>query len=560
LSQPLASPSPERSEPESPQASAAVPARHPRQPHAPLGRKGLAWVLIAAVLALAAFFAVHHLDETLRRHLEATINQKLHGYHVTLGHAHFGLVGLSLILEDVVIRQDANPQPPVAEIPRLKTGLEWSSLLKRHLVADAVFFRPRVHVNLPQLEREAKDPVKMKDRGWQQAFESLYPFKFNRIEVREGDLVYIDTDPTKPLHVSRWNALASNIRNFNAHDRPYPSPIHTDGVVFDTGRAFVDGNADFLAVPYPGVHAIYRVENVPLNRLRPIIAKAELTLTGGTLTSQGEVEYGPRHREARIADVTVRGLRLDYTHTPARKAIEKAAGQKVKKVAENPQPDMPVAVRHLRLVDGNLALVTPIKDHRFRFFVDRANLDVTNISSGFRQGPTHATLTGRFLGTGSAHGSATFHDPRRGADFDLLLGVDNASLPAINDLLRAYGKLDVAQGKLSVYTEIKVHDGRIAGYVKPLIEDLQVYDAKQDQNKPVLKKLYEKVVGGVAHLLENHKDEKVATVADLSGPLSSPNASTWEIIVNLVSNAFVKAILPGFDHELSAYKAAHGKR
>ena len=37
----------------------------------------------------------------------------------------------------------------------------------------------------------------------------------------------------------------------------------------------------------------------------------------------------------------MRGLRLDYTHTPARKAIEKAAGQKVKKVAENPQPELP---------------------------------------------------------------------------------------------------------------------------------------------------------------------------------------------------------------------------
>ncbi len=528
----------------------------PSRPHGRVSRKGLVWVLIAAVVALGVFFVVHHLDETLRRKLEAKINQKLHGYHVTLGNAHLNPLNLSLTLENAVIRQDANPQPPVADIPRLKMSVEWTSLLKRHLVADAVFFQPRVHVNLPQLELEAKDNVKMKDRGWQQAFESLYPLKFNRIEVREGDLVYIDVDPGKPLHVSRWNALATNIRNFNAHDRPYPSPIHSDGVVFDTGRAFVDGNADFLAVPYPGVHALYRVENVPLDRLRPLIAKAEVTLTGGTLSSQGEVEYGPRHREARIADVAVRGLRLDYSHTPARKAIEKAAGQRVKKVAENAQPDMLVAIKRLRLIDGNVALVTPIKDHRFRFFVDRANLDVTNISSGFRQGPTHATLTGRFLGTGSAHGSATFRDPRHGADFNFLLGVDGASLPAINDLLRAYGKFDVAQGKLSVYTEIKVHDGRIAGYVKPLIQDLQVYDAKQDANKPVLKKLYEKVVGGVAHVLENHQRDQVATVADLSGPLSKPNTSTWEIIGNLISNAFVKAILPGFDRE---FKALHDK-
>ena len=52
--------------------------------------------------------------------------------------------------------------------------------------------------------------------------------------------------------------------------------------------------------------------------------------------------------------------------------------------------------------------------------------------------------------------------------------------------------------------------------------------------------------------VENRQREQVATVADLSGPVSSPNTSTWEIIVNLVSNAFVKAILPGFQREFTA--------
>jgi hypothetical protein len=135
--------------------------------------------------------------------------------------------------------------------------------------------------------------------------------------------------------------------------------------------------------------------------------------------------------------------------------------------------------------------------------------------------------------------------------------VEGASLPSINDLLRAYGKFDVAQGTFSVYSQIKVHDGRIDGYVKPLFKDVKVYDPKQDQKKPALRKLYEKIVGGVSHILENHPREQVATVADISGPISDPNTSTWEIVVRLVSNAFVKAILPGFERE---YKAAQGGR
>ncbi len=548
----------EPDEPAKPEPPPEETARHPRPP---LGRRGLLWVILAGALVLLLALIAHSFDEYLRRTLEGKINQNLHGYHVALGHAHLSPLGLGLTLRQVVIRQDANPNPPVASIPRLKTSVEWGAVLNAHLVADAVFDQPQVHVNLPQLKEEAQDPTKLKDRGWQQAFESIYPLKFNLIQVRDGDLVYIDADPRWPFHVSHWNATASNIRNIQSHKRLYPSAIHTEGIVFDTGRATLDGHADFLSLPYPGVHAFYKAQNIPLDRLRPFGERASLTLTGGALSSRGEVEYSPRHREARIADVTVRNLRLDYIHSAATAAAEKARGQKVeaevKKVARNPEPPMPVSVQSLRLIDGNVGLVTPVKDGRFRFFVNGANLDVTNLSTGFQQGPAKVSLTGRFMGSGSTRGSATFRGPHKGPDFDFHLAVDGASLPSINDLLRAYGKFDVAKGTFSVYSEVKVHDGRIDGYIKPLFQDIQVYDPQKDKNKPVLKKLYEKVVGGVAHVLENHPREQVATVADISGPISSPHTSTWDVIVNLVSNAFVKAILPGFERE---YNALRGKK
>jgi hypothetical protein len=546
-------PEEERREPETPQRQATIQEDHP---HEPLGRRGPAWILVAAILALALVFVANHFDEYLRRTLESKINQRLHGYHVSLGHAHLSPFGLALTLERLIIRQDANPEPPVADVPRLTASVEWREIFGGHLVADAVFDGPRVHVNLPQLREEDRDQVKVQDRGWQQALESIYPLKFNLVQVRNGDLVYIDADPKKPLHISRWNATASNIRNIRSRDRVYPSPIHTDGVVFDTGKAVLDGNADFLAEPFPGFHAVYKVENVPLDRLSTFGKRANLTLSGGALSSQGELEYGPKHREAKIADVTVRGLRLDYTHTTATASAEKARGKEVAKVAKDQQPAMPVEIERLRLVDGNLGLITPAKDRRVRVYVSGADLDVTNLSSGFRQGPAKARLSGHFNGSGSVRGTATFRPTRSGPDFDLAVQVEGASLPSINDLLRAYGKFDVTQGTFSVYSEIKVHGGRIDGYVKPLFKDIKVYDPKQDQKKPVLRKLYEKIVGGVSHILENHPREQVATVADISGPISDPNTSTWEIVVRLVSNAFVKAILPGFQRE---YEAAHGK-
>jgi hypothetical protein len=36
-------------------------------------------------------------------------------------------------------------------------------------------------------------------------------------------------------------------------------------------------------------------------------------------------------------------------------------------------------------------------------------------------------------------------------------------------------------------------------------------------------------------------------VVPLSGPLENPKAGTWATLIGLVRNAFIKAILPGFE-------------
>ena len=529
----------------------------PEEEPRPKGQRKLLWVLLAACLALLVLFIASHFDEYLRRTIEAKINQRLKGYTVSIGHAHLSPFGLSLTLERLLIRQQGNPQPPVADLPRLTASVEWREILRGHLVADAVFDRPRVHVNLAQLRKEDRDEIEVEDRGWQQALESIYPLKFNMIQVRNGDLVYIDEDPERPLHISRWNFTAANVRNIRSPERVYPSSIHSDGMIFESGRGVLDGHANFLAEPFPAFQAKYRVENVPLERLRQIAGRANLTVRGGALSSHGDFEYGPKHKDVHIADVTVRKLRLDYTHSPA----TTTADEKIEEASEDPTPEVPVRIDRVRVEDGRIGLVSWAKDRRFRVFVEDTDFTVTNISSGFRKGPAKAVVTGKFMGSGALSGHATFRDDRKGPDFTITAQIEGASLPSINELLRAYGKFDVVSGTFSVYTEVKVRNSRIDGYVKPLFKDVKVYSREQDRKKPVLKRLYEKIVGGLSHVLENKPRDQVATVADISGTIEDPNTGTWPIIVRLVSNAFVRAILPGFEREYQeAGKRPAGKK
>ena len=82
-----------------------------------------------------------------------------------------------------------------------------------------------------------------------------------------------------------------------------------------------------------------------------------------------------------------------------------------------------------------------------------------------------------------------------------------------------------------------------------MFSDLTVYSWAQDKHKPILHQAYEVAVGTASHVFKNSQTQQVATKVDLTGKLKSPSTSTWQAVVEVVQNAFIQAILPGFDRE-----------
>ena len=110
---------------------------------------------------------------------------------------------------------------------------------------------------------------------------------------------------------------------------------------------------------------------------------------------------------------------------------------------------------------------------------------------------------------------------------------------------------DVAAGKFSVYSEVVIKDGNINGYVKPMFANVEVYDYQKDKSKPLLHQAKELVIDGATHLFKNSSTQQVASDIDLTGRLSSPQTSTWQAIAQALRNAFIKAIIPGFDRAVA---------
>jgi hypothetical protein len=142
-------------------------------------------------------------------------------------------------------------------------------------------------------------------------------------------------------------------------------------------------------------------------------------------------------------------------------------------------------------------------------------------------------------------------DPfNRKPTFDMNTELKNTNLPLLNDFFKAYGKFDVNRGTFGLYAEGAAKDGNFVGYVKPIIKDLDVL-GPEDRDDNLLKKFWEGVVGAGGQIFRNRKKDQVATKIPLEGPISKTEANIFKAIVIVLRNAFVEALQPSIDNEIS---------
>ena len=520
-------------------------------------RRVFVWLVAAvAVLVILVVVASYFVDEPLRRKLEADMNHRLKGYTVRLARLHFHLIGLSLDLDGLTIFQNADPDPPVAQIPDLHASVHWKALLSGRLVADFEITDPKVRFDLTQFSHEAKDPVPMKDKGWQEALESIYPLKINRFAIRNGDLTYVDKGPFQPLHVTRLNFTAENIRNVHSEKGTYPSPIEADGVVFDKGKAKVTGQADFLAEPHIALKADIHLEDIGLDYFKPITEKYHIAVRKGVLSTDGSIEYATEGTQVMVSKAILGNLDADYIHrapTAPTEKIAKEVGKTSREYAN--KPTFVLKVDQLEMRGGQIGYINQAAKPAYRVYFTDAHLIVRNLSNHLKEGVARGQLEGKFMGSGPSRVEMAFRPETKGPDFNVMVSIADTDMTKMNNLWRAYGNFDVVAGIFSFYSELKVRQGKIDGYVKPLFRDMKVYDHRQDKEKNLFRKLYEGLVGGLSALLRNQPRKEVATQVPISGDIESPQTSTWQTVLNLVQNAFFKAILPGFERQVSGGRA-----
>jgi hypothetical protein len=221
---------------------------------------------------------------------------------------------------------------------------------------------------------------------------------------------------------------------------------------------------------------------------------------------------------------------------------------------------MPLKLNKFEINDGEIHYRDFHSKPEFDIFTKKVHILAENLSNADKNKevlPSSITATADVYG-GKASASMKMDALARTPTFDGKAKLEGLNLANLNNFIDAFAKFDIKSGEISIYTEAAAKDGKITGYTKPIIKNLKVLNWEKDKEKP-LKIAYEAVVEAVAWVFKNQNKEQLATKVDFEGNIKNPNIDIWQLIGQVLKNAFIQALYPSLENSVSL-NSLNGKK
>ncbi|MDR0211555.1 MAG: DUF748 domain-containing protein [Pseudomonas putida] len=208
---------------------------------------------------------------------------------------------------------------------------------------------------------------------------------------------------------------------------------------------------------------------------------------------------------------------------------------------------LPITLNEVRIENGTLT---------FRNFNSKPPVDLkatqlqanirnlTNVRDEKGRRDAHFDGTARLLGDARVESRATFDPFSDFDDFEFRLRATDIQLRRLNDFASAYGKFDFNAGHGDLVIEAQAENGRLHGYIKPLLRDVDVFNWQQDvedKDKGFFRSIWEALVGASETVLKNQPKNQFATRVELRGSVHQRNISAFEAFLQILRNGFIQA-------------------
>jgi hypothetical protein len=210
----------------------------------------------------------------------------------------------------------------------------------------------------------------------------------------------------------------------------------------------------------------------------------------------------------------------------------------------------PLKVNRFEVMNGKIQYLDPDSSPPVDISLDNAYIVANNLSNV----EDTTLLPAVVRASANVYGGSMVFNMRVNAlandpTYDLNLYIEQANLASMNTFFKAYGDFDVNKGVLDVYLEIAAKDRKYIGYVKPVIKDLDVL-GPEDRKDTVLRQLWESLVGLAGDILENKREEQVATKVPIVGEYGEQTIGIWYAVIAALRNGFIQAIYPTLDYQV----------
>lgn len=291
----------------------------------------------------------------------------------------------------------------------------------------------------------------------------------------------------------------------------------------------------------------YRIDSIYLNKADTLTGKQTPFFSSSVIDLS--MEWKALFKGSIVGEVILEKPLVVFTKDKVEPADIAKDSASFKKVLDD---FMPLSINKFEIVNGTVRFVDQSTAPKVDIQMDQLHLLAQNLRNSYDSTallPATVDASAEIY-EGKLTLNAKLNPLADNPTFDMSAELKNTNLVKLNDFFQAYAKIDVNKGRFGLYTEVAAKDNRFAGYVKPLIQDLDIL-GKEDRNDNIFRKIWEGLAGGVGQLLRNHPNDLVATKIPFKGELDSPKTNVWYALGQILQNAFIQALQPSIDGEIS---------
>lgn len=218
------------------------------------------------------------------------------------------------------------------------------------------------------------------------------------------------------------------------------------------------------------------------------------------------------------------------------------------------------SIDKVSLSNGKITLINSTKAQQTHTYISDLNGQATNITNSQQLSDSLVSqfaFNGKLMGESSLSLKGQLNPSSKKANFDFNAEMQRFSMSHIDSAIKFYTPFDIEAGSLDGAMELVCKNGKIDGYLKAGIYDLNVFswreDIEQDNDGP-LTFIFENTMELFGNILENHNSDLVAARVPISGTLDNAEISTLATLISVIKNAFIEAFEMKVDNIISFEK------